>query len=43
LANKFLPTKTDETQGMINKDMAITNLQTEVADIKAMLQKLSDK
>jgi len=43
LANKFLPTSTDGDKGMVNKDIAISNLQNDVADIKAMLQKLSDK
>lgn len=43
LANKFLPSSNDEGKGMINKDEAIASLQTELAEVKAMIAKLADK
>jgi voltage-gated potassium channel len=44
LANKFLPSSTsDDSSGPINKNVALSQLQDEVAEIKAMLTELTKK
>lgn len=41
LANKFLPTSTENDKGMVNKDVAISQLQSEVQEIKSMIKSLT--
>lgn len=43
LANKFLPSANDENPDAINSNVAISELKSEVAEIKAMLKNLSEK